>query len=213
MISEWDLYVVTDSKVYPGRSHIEEVKAAIAGGAKVIQFREKQMIDREIIATGKVLRSITADACVDFIVNDRVDIALALGADGVHVGQKDMSVALARQLMGSNKIVGASASTVAEAIRAEKDGADYLSASPVFATLTKADAPPPTGLDGLREIAEAVSIPIVAIGGINLGNIDEVIAYGADVIAVVSAVICAQDMRKATEKLISAIRAAKSKKR
>ena len=212
MISDWDLYVVTDSKVFPGRSHVEEAKAAIAGGVKVIQFREKQMIDREIIATGKVLRSITTEAGVDLIVNNRVDIALALGADGVHVGQDDMPVALARQIMGPNKIVGASASNVAEAVRAEKDGANYVAASPVFATPTKADAPPQTGLKGLKEITEAVRVPIVAIGGIGLENVEEVVAAGADVVAVVSAVICAQDMRKAAEELRSAIRVAKSKK-
>ena len=212
MISDWDLYLVTDSRVYPGRSHVEEAEAAIAGGVKVIQFREKQIIDREMIATGKVLRAMTAEAGVDLIVNNRVDIALALGADGVHVGQDDIPVALARQLIGSNKIVGASASNVAEAISAEENGADYVAASPVFATLTKADAPPQTGLEGLMEIAEAVDVPVVAIGGIGLGNVDEAIAAGADVIAVVSAVVCAQDMKNAAEELRSAIQAAKSKK-
>ncbi|MCJ7609248.1 thiamine phosphate synthase [Candidatus Bathyarchaeota archaeon] len=213
MISDWNLYVITDSRICPGRSHIEEAKAAVAAGVKVIQLREKQMIDREIVTVGKTLRSITAKASVDFIVNNRVDMALALDADGVHVGQEDMPVPLVRQLMGPNKIIGASASTVAEAIRAEKDGADYVSASPVFATMTKTDAPPSTGLSGLKEISEAVSIPVVAIGGIDLRNVEEVIAAGADVIAVVSAVVCAQDMRKAAEELLSAIRAAKSRKR
>jgi thiamine-phosphate diphosphorylase len=211
MISDWDLYLVTDGRVYPGRTHIDEVKAAIAGGTKVVQFREKQMIDRNMITIGKVLRSITAEAGIDFIMNNRVDIALALGAEGVHVGQEDMPVELTRRLMGPNKIVGTSVSTVTEAIKAEKDGASYIAASPVFATLTKADTPLPTGLDGLKEIAESVNIPIVAIGGINLGNIDEVISAGADVIAVVSAVVCAPDMRKAVEELTSAIRTAKSK--
>jgi thiamine-phosphate pyrophosphorylase len=210
LISNWDIYLVTDGWIYPGRSHVDEVKAAIAGGARVVQFREKQMNDRDILAIGKVLRSLTAEASVDFIVNNRVDIALALGADGVHVGQGDMPVTLTRRLVGPDKIVGVSASTVAEAIRAEKEGADYIGASSVFATATKSDAPLPMGLNGLRQMAEAVSIPIVAIGGINLGNVEEVISAGADVAAVVSAVVCAPDMVKATEELASAIRAAKS---
>jgi thiamine-phosphate pyrophosphorylase len=210
MISNWGLYLVTDNRVYPGRSHIDEVKAVIAGGARVVQFREKQMNDRDLLATGTVLRKLTTDSNVDFIVNNRVDIALALDADGVHVGQEDMPVINARRLMGPHKILGVSASTVEEAIKAESESADYIGASPVFATSTKPDAPHPTGLEGLRAMAEAINIPIVAIGGINLENVEQVISAGADSAAVISAVVCAPDMVKATEKLVATINAAKS---
>ena len=209
MISNWDLYLVTDAKVYPGRSHVNEVEAAIAGGARVVQFREKQMNDRDMLNIGTTLRRLTAEADVDFIVNNRVDIALAVDADGVHVGQEDLPASLVRRLVGPKGIVGVSASTSEEAIKAERDGADYIGASPVFSTGTKTDAPRPTGLEGLRAMADAVNIPIVAIGGISVGNIDGVISAGADAVAVISAVVCAPDMVKASKELISKIRAAK----
>jgi thiamine-phosphate pyrophosphorylase len=213
LISDWDLYVITDSRLYPGRSHIEEAEEAMVGGAKAIQLREKQMTDREILDIGMVLRRATTDVGVDLIVDNRVDIALALGADGVHVGRDDIPVPLVRRLIGPNKIVGASVSDAAEAIKAEREGADYVAASPVFATPSKGDAPPPTGLAGLREIAESVSVPTVAIGGINLGNVWEVISAGADVVAVISAVVCARDIRLAAEELSTAIRVAKHARR
>jgi len=133
-------------------------------------------------------------------------------ADGVHVGQDDMPARLARKLMGPDKIVGVSANSVAEALQAEADGADYVSASPVFVTPTKPDAPPPTGLEGLRAIAAAVRIPVIAIGGINASNVEEVIAAGADAVAVVSAVVGAEDIEGAARELVSKIRAAKAKR-
>ena len=209
MISDWDLYLVTDGNVHPGRTHIEETAAAIAGGVKVVQFREKQMADRELISIGAEIRSLTAEAGVDFVVNNRVDIALALGADGVHVGQDDMPVALVRRLIGPRMILGASASSVEEAVKAEKDGASYVAASPVFSTSTKLDAPKPTLLEGLRAISDAVDVPVVAIGGIGLNNVVDVVKAGADSIAVVSAVVCAPDMKEAATSLNSIIRDAK----
>jgi thiamine-phosphate pyrophosphorylase len=195
------LYVITDRRLASGRSHEEVAREAIAGGATVIQLRDKEASTKELVEIGRRLRRLTAERGVTFIVNDRVDVALAVNADGVHLGQEDMPAALARQLMGPAKVIGVSASTVEEAKRAEKDGANYLGVGPVYATVTKPDAGEPIGVEGLAEILRAVSIPVVAIGGIKEGNVEEVIAAGADGVAVVSAVVAAQDIEAAARRL------------
>ena len=196
---DWTLYVITDRRW--GRSHLEVARAAIEGGATAIQLRDKEATTRELIEAGLALRELTREWGVAFIINDRVDVALAVDADGVHVGQDDMPAKLARKLVGPDKIVGVSASTIEEALQAEADGADYISASPVFATPTKPDAAPPTGLEGLRAIVEAVRIPVVAIGGINESNVEEVIRAGAAGVAVISAVVGAPDIAAAARRL------------
>jgi thiamine-phosphate pyrophosphorylase len=195
------LYVITDRRLASGRSHEEVAREAIAGGATVIQLRDKEASTKELVEIGRRLRRLTAERGVTFIVNDRVDVALAVDADGVHLGQEDMPAALARQLMGPAKVIGVSAGTVEEAKRAEKEGANYLGVGPVYATVTKPDAGEPIGVEGLAEILRAVSIPVVAIGGINEGNVEEVVATGADGVAVVSAVVGAQDIEAAARRL------------
>ena len=207
---DWTLYVITDRRW--GKSHLEVARAAIEGGATAIQLRDKEATTRELIEAGLALRELTRERGVAFIVNDRVDVALAVKADGVHVGQDDMPAKLARRLMGPDKIIGVSASTVEEALQAETDGADYISASPVFSTPTKPDAAPPTGLEGLRAIVEAVRIPVVAIGGINEGNVEEVIRAGADGVAVISAVVGAPDIAAAARRLRQRIEAAREER-
>ena len=196
---DWTLYVITDRRW--GRSHLEVARAAIEGGATAIQLRDKEATTRELIEAGLALRDLTRERKVAFIINDRVDVALAVDADGVHVGQDDMPATLARKLVGPDRVVGVSASTVEEALQAETDGADYISASPVFSTPTKPDAAPPTGLEGLRAIVEAVRIPVVAIGGINESNVEEVIRAGAAGVAVISAVVGAPDIAAAARRL------------
>jgi len=206
---DWTLYVITDAKLSRGRSHLEVAQAAIEGGASIIQFREKEMTTKELVETARRLKELTNQNGVPFIVNDRLDVALAVEADGVHVGQDDMPAALARQLIGPHKILGVSASTVEEALQAEKDGADYVSASPVFTTPTKPDAPPPTGLEGLRAIVEAVNLPVIAIGGINEENAAEVMEAGAQGVAVISAVVSAPDIAAAARRLRETVEAAR----
>ena len=206
---DWTLYVITDAKLSRGRSHLEVAQAAIEGGASLIQFRDKEMTTRELVETAQRLRELTSQNGVPFIVNDRLDVALAVEADGVHVGQDDMPAALARQLIGPNKILGVSASTVEEALQAEREGADYVSASPVFTTPTKPDAPPPTGLEGLRAIVEAVNLPVIAIGGINEQNATEVMEAGAQGVAVISAVVSAPDIVAAARRLRETVEAAR----
>ncbi len=213
MVVDLTLHVLTDRKLSLGRSHVEVARAAIAGGARLIQFREKEMSTRDLVETAQQLRALTRQAGVALIVNDRLDVALAVDADGVHVGQDDMPVLLARKLMGAGKIVGVSAGNLDEALRGVADGADYLGVGPVFATGSKADAGAPLGLAGLAEIKRHVSIPVVAIGGITAANVSDVLAAGADGIAVISAVVSQEDIAGATRELLNVMRQTLSVKR
>ncbi len=205
----WSLYVITDAKLSRGRSHLEVIRAAIAGGATVVQYREKEGTTRQMIEEARALRELARQAGVPFIVNDRVDIALAVGADGAHVGQDDMPAPLARKLMGPGKIVGVSATNLEEALQAERDGAAYIGAGPIFATPTKPDAAPPIGLEALAEICRRVSIPVVAIGGINAENAGAVIEAGAAGVAVVSAIVAAPDVEAAAHQLRAVVEEAR----
>ncbi len=206
---DWTLYVITDAKLSRGRSHLEVAQAAIEGGTSIIQFRDKEMTTRQLVETAGKIKELTEEADIPLIVNDRLDVALAVEADGVHVGQDDMPADMARQLIGPHKILGVSASTVEEVLQAEEDGADYVSASPVFTTPTKPDTPPPTGLEGLRAIVEAVNLPVIAIGGINEKNAAEVMEAGAQGVAVISAVVSAPDIAAAARHLRETLEAAR----
>jgi thiamine-phosphate pyrophosphorylase len=199
------LYLVTDAGLSRGRSHVEIVEAAIRGGVTIVQYREKDASTRRMIEEAATLLALCKAAGVPFIVNDRLDVALAVDADGVHVGQDDMPAALARRLIGRKKILGVSAGSIQEARKAVDDGADYIGASPVFSTPTKADAPPPVGIEGLRAMASAVSIPVVAIGGVNQRNAADMMEAGAAGIAVVSAIVGAEDVAAATRALRSVV--------
>ncbi len=207
MIKNWQLYVITDETLSKGRSHAEIARLAIEGGADVIQLRDKSASSRKLYEDALAIRKITRQANVIFIVNDRLDIALAVDADGVHVGQKDMPALVAHQLIGKNKILGVSAETVDEAVQAEKDGADYLGVGPIFeARATKPDAGEPMGLFLLRQVRQKCQVPIIAIGGINQNNAKEVIQAGADGIAVISAIVAADDVSAASRELKALVR-------
>ncbi len=206
---DYSLYLVTDRALARGRPLADVVRAAVAGGVTCVQLREKEASAREFAAAARELLALLRPLGVPLIVNDRIDVALAAGADGVHVGQQDLSVADARRLGPPGWIVGVSAESVADAARAERDGADYVGASPVFATPTKADHAPPLGLAGLRALRAATKLPLVAIGGIHVGNARETIRAGADGLAVVSAIVAADDPRAAAAELRREIAAAK----
>lgn len=208
---DYSLYVITDQKLAGNRSIAQVVQLAIVGGATIIQYREKTADTGEIIKQAQALHEITMKARIPFIVNDRIDVALAIDVEGVHVGQDDMPASLARKLIGLDMILGVSVSTVAQAIKAQEDGVNYIGVGPVFPTPTKPDANPPIGLKGLSAIKKAVSIPIVAIGGINVTNAKEV-AKIADGIAVVSAVMGAENPKQATEELSIIIKKVRKKK-
>ncbi|MBX6351964.1 MAG: thiamine phosphate synthase [Thermoflavifilum sp.] len=194
------VYVVTDERP-DAESLLQVVEAALAGGATAIQLRRKQELGRRFVDLGRAIRRLTAEAGALFFVNDRVDVAAIVDADGVHVGQEDISCQDARRLLGPGKWIGVSAETVEEALQAERDGADYLGVGAVYPTQSKPDAGY-TGLDGLRQIRAAVRIPVVAIGGIDASRAPEVMATGADGVAVVSAVMSAPDPRQAAADLV-----------
>jgi len=206
------LYVVTDIALSHHRSQLDVVRAALAGGATAVQLRDKSSNGRQLVETGRALLELTRAAGALLIVNDRVDVAVAIDADGVHVGQDDLAAADARKMMGPNKIVGVSAATADEARKAERDGADYIGAGTVFATASKRDAGAPIGTSGLSRIAAAVRIPTVAIGGINAANAAACIDAGAVGVAVISAVVSADDITGAAKRLREVVEAAKQRK-
>ncbi len=195
------LYILTDHGLSRGRSNVEVIREAIAGGADVIQLRDKGYTANQLLGEALKLRKITREAGVPFIINDRVDVALAVDADGVHLGQDDFPIAWARRLLGKDRIIGISTHNVEEAIQAEKDGADYISIGSVFPTTTKSDARPISALNLITDIEENVNIPVVAIGGIKTENVAQIGQAGADCIAVISAVVSATNIREAAAKL------------
>jgi thiamine-phosphate pyrophosphorylase len=208
---DYGLYVITADVADLGRSHLEIAEAALAAGVRTIQFRDKNMTTRELLETASALRQKTRSAGARLFVNDRVDVALAVEADGVHLGPDDMPVTAARRLAGSRLCIGASAGTVEEAIAAAEAGADYLGVGSVFATDTKPDAGDPIGLEGLRKIAAATRLPVIAIGGITRENAASVIDAGADGAAVIRAVVRAPDMTVAARDLLEVVRRARSR--
>ena len=198
---DYSLYLVTDRRLSLGRSTVEVVAAAVSGGVTCVQLREKHCSTREFLEEARRVRELLVGTGVPLIINDRLDVALAVAADGVHLGQNDMHISDARRLVGERLVIGISAESVADAIRAEAEGADYIGVSPVFTTPTKMDTAPPLGLEGLREIRRAVSLPLVAIGSIRHDNASEVLRAGADGLAVVSAIVSAPCPRTAAAAL------------
>ncbi len=206
---DYALYVITDAKLSRGRSHVQVVQAALRGGATIVQYREKNASTRQMVEEGLALVDVCHAYGAPLIVNDRIDVALAIGADGVHVGDDDMPVVLARKMMGRGKIVGVSADNPRTAQSAMADGADYLGVGAIFATGTKADAGEPIGLAGLQQVARVSRIPLVGIAGINAQNAASVIRAGASGVAVVSAVIQAEDVENAARQLRAVVEQAR----
>ena len=194
------LYAVTDRSWLRGRSLADCVRQAVEGGATFVQLREKEASFDESVALGRELGAICREADVPFVIDDDVDAALACGADGVHVGQDDMACAEARRRLGPDAIVGVSAQTVAQALQAQADGADYLGVGALIPTPTKPDAVDVTR-DELRAICDAVDIPVVGIGGLNAQTIPTIAGCGADGAPVVSAIFAADDCLRATQEL------------
>ena len=202
---DYSLYLVTDPRPAGGRSVEEVVERALAGGVTAVQLRDKGAPSRALLATARILRRLTRSAGAALIVDDRLDIALAAGADGVHVGREDLPATDARRLLGPDHILGVTAASEDEARRAVEAGADYLGCNAVFPTPTKTDTGPPLGLAGLRRLAAAVRVPVVAIGGINAANAADVVAAGVAGIAVVSAIMAAADPEDAARTLRSIV--------
>ncbi len=193
--------MITDQELRPGRSHVEIAAAALEGGARIIQIRDKNASDREFYEAALQIRRMTAEADALFVVNDRVDIAAATEADAVNVGQTDLPADVVRRIVGDRALIGVSADDIQQGGKAQIDGADYVGFGPVFPTSTKLDAGPVSGLEALKKVVELVDVPVIAIGGIDTSNIGSVAATGAACAAVVSAVVCADDMVTATADL------------
>lgn len=194
------LYAVTDRSWLGGRTLAEQVEEALRGGATLIQLREKNMDKEEFLKEAFEIKALCQKYKVPFIINDEVDVAVKCGADGIHVGQHDMAAGIVRSEIGPDMLLGVSAQTVEQALLAEKNGADYLGVGSVFTTSTKLDADSVT-FDTLKEICAAVSIPVVAIGGICADNILKLSGAGIDGVAVVSAIFAQKDIEKATREL------------
>lgn len=201
MNRRYSLYLVAD-RDSAGKRSIERIVArAIAGGVTIVQYRDKDGGTRKMVERGKKLRAMTRKAGIPLIINDRIDVALAIDADGAHVGQDDLPAPLARKILGPEKILGVSAKTVAQARQAEKDGANYLGVGDIFGTQSKADAGKPIGLRAVRRIVRSVRIPVVGIGAVSTQNAAQVIEAGADGIAVISAIVQAPDPMLAAKEL------------
>jgi thiamine-phosphate pyrophosphorylase len=208
MTDEFGVYLVTDEGLSAGRSTVEVVEAAVRGGVDVVQLREKPASVSERYDLGRKLREITREAGVPLVVNDRVDLATALDADGVHLGDDDLPVSAAREQLGEEAIIGRSVSTPEAARRAEAAGADYLGVGAVFPTDSKDDIPDEeyaVGLDRVRAVREATDLPFVGIGGVTPENAADVVQAGADGVAVISAITGADDPEAATRELRDAV--------
>jgi len=207
--SLWDVYLVTDRSLSRGRTTLEIVEAAVTGGVSVVQLREKKLETREFYDEGIKIIDFLRSRGIPLIINDRLDLALALDADGVHLGRDDMPLSVARKILGPDKIIGISINTPdhinEEAVRL----ANYLAVSPVFFTGTKEDITTPWELEGVKSARSLTDLPLVGIGGINRENAPDVVRAGIDCVAVVSAIVSADNPEEATRDLKERVQSAK----
>ena len=201
------LYLVTDRELSLGRTIEDTVRAAVSGGVTIVQLREKHCSTREFLELAINLKKILQDKNIPLIINDRLDIALASGADGIHIGQSDMPYEIARKYLGSDAIIGLSVENIEQVESANNLDVDYIGISPVFSTPTKTDTQPPFGLDGVSKACKKSRHPAVAIGGINKTNASDIIKAGADGIAVVSAIVSSPDQEASARELMNIVRA------
>ncbi len=206
MKKDFSLYLVTDEIACQGRNFLEVIEEAIQGGVTMVQLREKELSNRDFINRAVALKKLLRKYLVPLIINDRVDIALAVDADGVHIGQSDMPFAMLKKLLPPNKIIGISVENQADVIEAEQFAVDYIALSPLFNTATKQDLKEPWGIDGLRWVREHSRHPLVVIGGITLQNAHLALENGAQGIAVISAICSAASPKKAAVELSQIIK-------
>ena len=199
------LYLILDHDLLAGRSLVDVAEAVISGGVKHIQYRAKGLSKREAYFNALQLKALAHRSGVTLIINDRADLAMAVEADGVHLGQDDLPLSAARALLGPNRIIGISVHTLEQAREAEAGGADYLGVGPIFSSTTK-QARPPLGCDVLKQFRREVRTPIIAIGGISASNVRQVMAARVDGVAVVSAVLSRPDVATATAELVGILR-------
>ncbi len=207
--ASWDVYLVTDRAFSLGRSTLDIVQAAVRGGISVVQLREKDLETRDFYLEAVKIREFLQSAGVPLIINDRIDIALAVDADGIHLGQEDMPIKIARKILGPDRIIGLSVNEPGDINEASFEFADYLAVSPVFSTATKQDITRPWGLEGLREARGLTDLPLVAIGSMRAANAREVVMAGADCVAVVTGIVSADDPAEATRELVQKVKQGK----
>lgn len=206
---EFTLYAITGEAFHPGRDLVEVMTEAMKGGADIVQLRDKTSAKRDVLEKAKRLREATRAHGALFIVNDHIDVALAVDADGIHLGQDDLPLAEARKIMG-DRIVGISTHAIEEAREAERGGADYIGVGPVYATKSKVDVVAPVTTSYVRQVAAEIRIPWVAIGGIKLHNVGEVLDAGATRICAISEIVGSDDVRGTCEAFLARIRSARS---
>jgi thiamine-phosphate pyrophosphorylase len=207
LLGEIDFYLVTDSGLSK-KGTLSDVRNAVEAGCKIVQYREKNKSTKDMVGEALLIKEICRDKAI-FLVNDRIDVAMAVDADGVHIGQDDMPIAIARQFLSNDKIIGLTVHNLREALEAEQDGADYVGLSPIFETSTKKDAGEGIGPESIRDVKNALNIPIVAIGGVNKQNCMSVIRGGADSLVAISAIVCSADVKRETTDFINMIRKTK----
>jgi thiamine-phosphate pyrophosphorylase len=198
---DFKLYLITDRHITK-MPLPEAVHQALMGGVRAVQLREKDLPVRELLALARELRNITEEFRAKLFINDRVDVAVAVDADGVHLGGQSLPASAVRKVVGNRMIIGVSTHSIREAKEAEEDGADFITYGPIFATLSKALFGNPVGCESIFQAKKAVKVPIFALGGIKSGNISQVMAAGSDGIAMISAILAADDIRKAAEDMI-----------
>ncbi|WP_031368348.1 thiamine phosphate synthase [Clostridium botulinum] len=198
----YELYLITDRRFLKGRQLKKIVEDAILGGVTIVQVREKDVSTREFYNVAKEVKEVTDYYKVPIIINDRLDIAQAIDASGVHLGQKDMHLNIAREILGKDKIIGISVGNVKEALEAQNNGADYLGIGTIFPTGSKKDVDAIIGIDGLSKIKDSISIPSVAIGGINKTNFKDVLKTGIEGISIISAILDEDDIKLAANNLL-----------
>ncbi|MEA5008078.1 thiamine phosphate synthase [Clostridium tyrobutyricum] len=201
MAVDYSLYLVTDRRFIGEKPLKKAVEEAIIGGVTLVQIREKSASTREFYNVALEVKQVTSHYNVPIIINDRIDIAQAIDADGVHLGQSDMPLSIARKILGDKKIIGISTGNIEEALEAESGGADYIGIGTIFNTGTKKDTDNPLGVDGLKKVYGSVNIPAVAIGGINHDNFKDILSTGVDGIAVVTAILRSKNITSAAKQL------------
>lgn len=205
MTVDFNLYLITDRRQVPGGDLIAAVRAALKGGVRAVQLREKDLTPRELLPLALALRDLTREFGARLLVNDRIDVALAAGADGVHLGGTSLPPAVARKLLGPDRLIGVSTHSQEEALAAREGGADFVTFGPVWFTPSKATFGPPVGLDRLRTACATSGIPVFALGGVRTENIREALASGAAGAALISGILAAADPRKAASSLLEVL--------
>ncbi len=203
---DFDLYLVTDRELTGGRELVDVVEQALTGGADAVQLREKGLGGADLFHLAEALKHACARHRARLFINDRIDVALAVGADGVQLGGASMPISAARELLGADKLIGASVHSLREAQQAVRDGADFVLFGPVYFTPSKAAYGAPQGINRLKEVVEKISIPVYAIGGITTGNVEEVKKIGARGVALIAAVMSARDSAAAARDIVSRLK-------